>query len=172
MPILQINPQGYFVFFVLFSTITILLSFIVFGLLCSNRFRRPQWRSGGKLSKLSALLIIVPLAGASLGYWYNESWGYFFTLESEIQTIKIDYYYPTREVTFHKTEIRSIQTTNHTRKSGTQYRLVIQLKNDSEYSSQLINQRDIQNIVVALEKELRDSEVTNIPSCFPSLGHL
>jgi hypothetical protein len=152
--ILRISPQGYLVFFMLFSSITVILAFIVYALLCSSKFRRPQFREGRKLSKVSTLLIVAPLVGVLLWYIYSESWGYFFTLESNAKTIDIGYYYPERKVTLNKADIVAIHVTSHIRKGGTQYRLVIRIEVGDEYISQLISQRDIRSVIATLEKEL------------------
>ena len=152
--ILRISPQGYLVFFMLFSSITVILAFIIYALLCSSKFRRPQFREGRELSKVSALLIVAPLVGVLLWYIYSESWGYFFTLESNAKTIDTGYYYPARKIALNKADIVAIHVTSHIRKGGTQYRLVIRIENGDEYISQLISQRDIGSVLAKIEKEL------------------
>jgi uncharacterized membrane protein len=152
--ILRISPQGYSVFFMLFSSVTVILAFIIYALLCSGKFRRPQFREGRKLSRVSALLIVTPLAGVLLWHIYSYSWGYFFTLESNAKSIDIGYYYPARKIALNKADIVAIHVTSHIRKGGTQYRLVIRIKNGDEYISQFISQNDIGRILATIEKEL------------------
>lgn len=152
--ILRISPQGYSIFFMLFSSIAVILVSIIYALLCSNKFRRPQFNKAGKFSKVSSLLIVALLLGGMLWYLYSESWGYFFTLESNAKTLNVGYFYPERKVVLNKADIISIHVTRHIKKSGIQYRLVIRIKNGDEYVSQLISQRNLQSILTATEKEL------------------
>lgn len=152
--ILRISPQEYSIFFMLFSSIAVMLVSIIYALLCSGKFRRPQFSEARKLSKVSALLIVVPLLGILLWYVYSESWRYFFTLQSNAKTVTIGYFHPVRNIALNKDDIVAIHTTNHIRKGGTQYRLVIRIKNGGEYISQFISQRDIGGVIATIEKEL------------------
>ncbi len=103
---------------------------------------------------MSALLIVAPLVGVLLWYIYSESWGYFFTLESNAKTIATGYCYPARKIALNKADIVAIYVKSHIRKGGTQYRLVIRIENGDEYISQLISQRDIGSVLAKIEKEL------------------
>lgn len=152
--ILRISPQGYSIFFMVFSSIAVILAAIIYALLCSGKFRRPQFREARNLSKISALLIVAPLLGILLWYVYSESWGYFFTLQSNAKTVNIGYFHPVRNIAFNKDDIVAIHITYHIRKSGTQYRLVIRIENRGEYISQLISQKHIGGVLATIEKEL------------------
>jgi hypothetical protein len=152
--ILQIGTQGHLIYFTLFSFIIVSLAFVAYALLSSNRFRRPQFREAGTLSRASSILIVAPLAGLPLWYLYNDSWGHFFTLEIHDGAVHIGYYFPERTVSFGKDDIVSISTTSHIRRTGARYRLVIRLENTEEYTSQMINQQDTMSVVESLEKAI------------------
>lgn len=152
--ILLISPKGYLVYFALLSSIIVILAISVYTLLCSNRFRRPQFQETKKLSKTSSLLLIVPLAGVALYYVYIDIWGYFFTLENHPETIDISYHFPAKTISLNKADNISIRSTNHIRKGGTKFRLRIQLENGDEYMSQLINLQDLKSIISTVEKSL------------------
>ena len=152
--ILSISPRGYWVHFALFASLTVVVAIVIYTLLSSTKFRRRQFRKLGRLSKITSLLLVLPFAGAAIYYFYSEDWGYFFTLKPHEQTIEIGYYWPSRTIVLGRSDQLTVHTESSIRKSGLMYRLVIRAGNGAEYSSQLMNRNDLDDILVGIERRL------------------
>lgn len=152
--ILDINPEGYLIHFNIFTSVTVILAFLIYMLLSTNRFRRLQYKTLGTLKRTSSLLLVLPLAGLAIYYFYNDDWGYFFTLKKHSQTIELGYYYPKRAVTLDRPGKITIHTASYIRKSGLMFRLVLKTENGTEYKSQLISQYDLGNVIDDIENTL------------------
>ncbi len=152
--ILTIPTHHYFVYFILFSSIVVILSVMVFSLLSSKQYRRAEFSSLGTYSKQTSLIMVLPFALLSLRYFYHDSWGYFYRLDTNDYTIRITYAFPERTRYISRDETFTIHTLSEMRKTGVRYRLVMTDSYGVEHRSQLLTRTQIANVAETIKQLL------------------
>ena len=144
--LLSISPEGFFIYFSLFTGLFLVVAVVVYVLLRSRRSRRSQFSGLGSVSKPTAFIVAAVLFLVPLSYFYTDSWSYFFTLRVEGDAIELGYVFPERHRSIAFSDITSVQASSHVRKAGTKYRLIVQTTDGEQYASQLLRKEELERV--------------------------